>query len=308
MATACARDLHAHPYFSKVAPFPPQAGEEVGRTLADHRRDRAGRDRELRASAVAASGHPHAIGQRRAAAGGARRRSARLPAACARATARSARRRQECGPAVATMRLRSWHRAGSATSCGAGEGTRVEHHPGRGATPGRGRSRWTGGTGRSAAPRSCSSSWSFTFAFNFVTLQVGGGDPASLAADDRARRPARGSGSATQERVQGHLNAMAVRLGELQAQMLRLDGLGERLARSRRPEAAGAAVAAARRGARPRRRRVVVDAVAQSVGRRVRRRWSTSSRAQVDVRTDQLVVLEALLVHDSANRKFLPTL
>ena len=34
----------------------------------------------------------------------------------------------------------------------------------------------------------------------------------------------------TQEVVEGHLNAMAMKLGELQAQMLRLDGLGERLA------------------------------------------------------------------------------
>ena len=34
-----------------------------------------------------------------------------------------------------------------------------------------------------------------------------------------------------QEIVQGHLNAMAVRLGELQAQMLRLDGLGEHASR-----------------------------------------------------------------------------
>jgi len=34
----------------------------------------------------------------------------------------------------------------------------------------------------------------------------------------------------TQERLQGHLDAMAVRLGELQARMMRLDGLGERLA------------------------------------------------------------------------------
>ena len=54
----------------------------------------------------------------------------------------------------------------------------------------------------------------------------------------------------TQELVQGHLNAMAIRLGELQAQMLRLDGLGERLAKHRRTEAAGAAVAALGRGAR----------------------------------------------------------
>ena len=35
----------------------------------------------------------------------------------------------------------------------------------------------------------------------------------------------------TQEAVEGHLSAMAMKLGELQAQMLRLDSLGERLAR-----------------------------------------------------------------------------
>src|SRR5207237_3679700 len=34
----------------------------------------------------------------------------------------------------------------------------------------------------------------------------------------------------TQERLQGHWNAMAIRLGELQARMMRLDGVGERLA------------------------------------------------------------------------------
>ena len=59
----------------------------------------------------------------------------------------------------------------------------------------------------------------------------------------------------TQEKVQGHLNAMAIRLGELQAQMMRLDGLGERLARVAGLEAAGAAVVPARRRPGPRRRR-----------------------------------------------------
>src|SRR5207248_5303824 len=34
----------------------------------------------------------------------------------------------------------------------------------------------------------------------------------------------------TQERLQGHLSAMAIRVGELQARIMRLDGLGERLA------------------------------------------------------------------------------
>jgi len=70
----------------------------------------------------------------------------------------------------------------------------------------------------------------FTLLFNFATLRWAAAVQhpwlqAIVLADQReeARR--------TQEKVQGHLNAMAVRLGELQAQMMRLDGLGERLAK-----------------------------------------------------------------------------
>ena len=100
---------------------------------------------------------------------------------------------------------------------------------------------------------------------------------------------------------------MALRLGELQARMMRLDGLGERLAKVAGLAAAGIPVAASRRSAR--------DAAA--------RVSSLPSRAltvaefsdllaklgrQVEERSDQLGVLEALLVADSANRKFMPTL
>ena len=109
-----------------------------------------------------------------------------------------------------------------------------------------------------------------------------------------------------QERVQGHLNAMALRLGELQARMMRLDGLGERLAKSAglKPQELPSLQPGDRPGAG---RRRVVAAVAQSLGRGIRRSCGELAR-QVDVRSDQLSVLEALLVQDSANRKFLPTL
>ena len=60
---------------------------------------------------------------------------------------------------------------------------------------------------------------------------MGGGGAAPAAAGNRAGRPAGGSARG-EERVQGHLNAMALRLGELQARVMRLDGLGERLAKS----------------------------------------------------------------------------
>ena len=99
----------------------------------------------------------------------------------------------------------------------------------------------------------------------------------------------------TQELVQGHLNAMALRLGELQARMMRLDGLGERLAKVAGLQAAGIAVAASR--ARPRgaaapnpslpSRSLSVDEFSELLAKLGR---------QVEERSDQLGVLEALLV------------
>jgi murein DD-endopeptidase MepM/ murein hydrolase activator NlpD len=109
-----------------------------------------------------------------------------------------------------------------------------------------------------------------------------------------------------QERVQGHLNTMAMRLGELQAQLLRLDGLGERLAKSAglKPQelpTLPAGKAPGRGGAEsslPSRNLSVpeFESLLATLGR------------QVEQREDQLSVLEALLVQDSAKRKFLPSL
>jgi murein DD-endopeptidase MepM/ murein hydrolase activator NlpD len=70
----------------------------------------------------------------------------------------------------------------------------------------------------------------FTLLFNFMTLKWAAAGPpwlhAIVVADQREAT------AKVDERVQRNLNAMAVRLGELQAQLARLDGLGERLARS----------------------------------------------------------------------------
>jgi hypothetical protein len=71
---------------------------------------------------------------------------------------------------------------------------------------------------------------SFTLLFNYMTLRYAASInhpllQAILLADQREEA------QKTQEVVQAHLNAMAVKLGNLQAQMLRLDGLGERLAK-----------------------------------------------------------------------------
>lgn len=112
----------------------------------------------------------------------------------------------------------------------------------------------------------------------------------------------------TQQYVQEHVQALAQRLGELQGQVLRLDGLGERLAKlaglkpqdmptigSERSSAAGRGGAVSSLPGRD----LSIDEFAA---------FLRDLGAKVEEKGDQLGVLEALLVQDSANRKFLPTL
>ena len=100
--------------------------------------------------------------------------------------------------------------------------------------------------------------------FNFVTLKWAAAVQhpllqAFVLADQREEA------ARVQERVQGHLNAMAMRLGELQARVMRLDGLGERLAKTAglKPQELPSMPTGARPGTRW---RGVVAAVAQPVG------------------------------------------
>ena len=144
----------------------------------------------------------------------------------------------------------------------------------------------------------------FTLLFNYVTLRYAAAInhpllQAIMLADQRAEA------QKAQEVLQGHLNSMAVKLGELQAQVLRLDGLGERLAKlaglkpQELPPPLEPGVAPGRGGpASTSARDLNVDEFSTLL--------AALSR-QVDQRSDQLGVLEALLVTDSANRKFLPT-
>lgn len=145
----------------------------------------------------------------------------------------------------------------------------------------------------------------FTFLFNFVTLKWAAAVQhpllQALVLADQREEAAR-----VQERVQGNLNAMAVRLGELQARMLRLDGLGERLAKSaglkqqELPSLTGTGVPG-RGGADPATpgRNLSVAEFGELVARLTH---------DVEERSDQYSVLEALLLQTSANRKFLPSL
>jgi len=145
---------------------------------------------------------------------------------------------------------------------------------------------------------------SFTLLFNYVTLRYAASIKhpllQAILLDDQ-REEAR----KTQEVIQGHLNAMAVRLGELQAQLLQLDGLGERLAqmaglkpKDLPPSEPGKAPG--RGGPAPTLSR---DLSVGEFGSLL----SELSHA-VEERSDQLTVLEALLVSTSINKKFLPSL
>jgi murein DD-endopeptidase MepM/ murein hydrolase activator NlpD len=99
---------------------------------------------------------------------------------------------------------------------------------------------------------------------------------------------------------------MAIKLGDLQAKMLRLDGLGERLAKlaglkpQELPGPLQPGTTPGRGGPAPTlQRNLSLDEFNAMLGELAQ---------QVDQRSDQLGVLEALLVNDSATKKFLPTL
>jgi murein DD-endopeptidase MepM/ murein hydrolase activator NlpD len=146
---------------------------------------------------------------------------------------------------------------------------------------------------------------SFTLLFNYVTLRYAASInhpvlQAILLADQRQEA------QRAQEVVQGHLNAMAIKLGELQAQVLHLDGLGERLAKmaglkpQELPPPLEPGKAPGRGGPAP---TLHQDLSVDEFGSLV-----SQLSQQIEERSDQLVVLEALLVSNSANKKFLPTL
>lgn len=145
----------------------------------------------------------------------------------------------------------------------------------------------------------------FTLVFNFITVRWAAAAQFpwfhALVLADQREESAR-----MQERVHGHLNAMALRLGELQARMLRLDGLGERLALN-----AGLQLQelpAMQTGTAPGRGGTEPSLPARSLSLEEFTAMLDQLALHVEARSDHLAVLEALLVADSANRPFLPTL
>ncbi|HKA41774.1 MAG TPA: M23 family metallopeptidase [Burkholderiales bacterium] len=107
----------------------------------------------------------------------------------------------------------------------------------------------------------------------------------------------------TQSYLQENLNAMAVKLGEMQAQLIRLDTLGERVAKLAgfKPQELMFGESPGRGGA--------VSALPQydlSLGDFTRHLdWLTR---QLDDRGDKLGVLESSLTLDSARKKLIPTM
>jgi murein DD-endopeptidase MepM/ murein hydrolase activator NlpD len=147
--------------------------------------------------------------------------------------------------------------------------------------------------------------FSFTLLFNYVTLRYAASIKhpllQAILLDDQRQQAWR-----AEEFVQGHLNAMAVKLGELQAQLLQLDGLGERLAQMAGlkpkdlPPPSEPGKPPGRGGPAPTLSRdLSVDEFSTLLGQLSR---------QVEERSDQLGVLEALLVNSSVSKKFLPSL
>jgi murein DD-endopeptidase MepM/ murein hydrolase activator NlpD len=145
---------------------------------------------------------------------------------------------------------------------------------------------------------------SFTLAFNLVTLKWATAVQhpwlqAIVLADQRE------AAARINERVQGHLNALAMRLGELQAQVARLDGLGERLARSaglKAQDLPGLAPGTVPgRGGAPSSTPSRDFTVPEFSG------LLDQLKLKLDASSDQFGVIEAVLILNAAKRNFLPS-
>lgn len=140
-----------------------------------------------------------------------------------------------------------------------------------------------------------------TMALNYVSLRYATATNhpvirAILLADQRAEA------ARSQQYVQDHISSLAMKVGELQANMTRLDGLGEKLAKvaGLSPKELPTAQPAGRGGALslfPAKRWTIEEFRAQLA----------ELQKGLELKGDQLSVLEALLVEDSAQRKFLPS-
>ncbi len=144
----------------------------------------------------------------------------------------------------------------------------------------------------------------FTLVFNYATLRWAAAVKhpwlqAIVLADQREEA------QRTQEKVHGHLNAMALKLGDLEAQVMRLDTLGDRLARvaGLKPQELPAKGTSPGRGGAESATIAPRDLSVEEFSALLE-----TLRRKIDQRTDQLSVLDALLIQNSASLKFLPSL
>src|SRR5688572_20558247 len=103
--------------------------------------------------------------------------------------------------------------------------------------------------------------------------------------------------------LQENLNAMAVKLGEMQAQLMRLDTLGERLAKL-----AGFKPQELMFGETPGRGGALSSLPQYDLSMGEFRRQLESLTQQLDDRGDKLGILESSLTLDSARKKLIPTM
>lgn len=106
-----------------------------------------------------------------------------------------------------------------------------------------------------------------------------------------------------QSYLRENLNAMAVKLGEMQAQLLRLDTVGERLAKL-----AGFKPQDLMFGERPGRGGAVSTLPSQDLSLGDFTEQLEQLTRQVDDRSDKLGILESLFAVDSAKKKLIPTM
>jgi murein DD-endopeptidase MepM/ murein hydrolase activator NlpD len=106
-----------------------------------------------------------------------------------------------------------------------------------------------------------------------------------------------------QQYMQERLNQMAIKVGELQAQLLQLDGLGEKLAKIAGMKAQDIPVKTP-----PGRGGAMSSLPSHPLSMTELRQQLDLIAGQIDSQNQQMSVLEALLVQDSAKRKFMPTL
>jgi murein DD-endopeptidase MepM/ murein hydrolase activator NlpD len=103
--------------------------------------------------------------------------------------------------------------------------------------------------------------------------------------------------------LQENLNAMAVKLGQMQAQLLRLDSLGERLAK-----VAGFKAQELMFGEVPGRGGALSSLPSQDLSLGDFTRQLDALTRQVDDRSDKLGILESLLTINNAKKRLVPTM